>query len=78
MANESYTLYYNTWSICSQMVRLTFAFRDQPKSGELGMIIEEKEVDIYNTFTQLDEFFLTEINPKGKVSAKSHNIYLNS
>jgi hypothetical protein len=70
MATESYTLYYNTWSICSQMVRLTLAFRGQPKDGESEMIVEEKEVDIYHTFAQLDESFLTEINPKGKVSVR--------
>lgn len=68
MARESYTLYYNTWSICSQMVRLTLAFRGQPKDGESEMLVEEKEVDIYHTFAQLDERFLTVINPKGKVS----------
>jgi hypothetical protein len=68
MAIESYTLYYNTWSICSQMVRLTLAFRGQPKDGESEMIVEEKAIDIYHTFAQLDESFLIEINPKGKVS----------
>ena len=36
------------------------------------MIVEEKAVDIYHTFIQLDESFLTEINPKGKVSVRAY------
>jgi len=36
------------------------------------MIVEEKAVDIYHTFTQLDESFLTEINPKGKVGVRAY------
>lgn len=66
-STEPYTLYYNKWSICSQMVLLTLAFRGQPKDAESEMIVEEKEVDIFKG-VQLQEAFLTEINPKGQVS----------
>lgn len=64
---ESYTLYYNRWSICSHMVRLTMAFKGQPKDGGSPMIVEEREVDIWKG-EQVTEEYLTEINPKGQVS----------
>lgn len=66
-ATQPYTLYYNKWSICSHMVRLTLAFKGQTKDAESEMIVEEKEVDIFNG-AQLTEEYLTVINAKGQVS----------
>lgn len=63
---ESYTLYFNKWSICSQMVQLTLAFRGEPKGDESTMIVEQKEIDILKS-EQLEEAYLLEINPKGQV-----------
>ncbi|KAE9379703.1 hypothetical protein N431DRAFT_398147 [Stipitochalara longipes BDJ] len=70
-STESYTLYYNQWSICSQMVLLTLAFRGQPKDAKSEMVVEEQAVDIFKS-AQLEETFLTEVNPKGQVPVLKH------
>ncbi|KUJ08945.1 uncharacterized protein LY89DRAFT_598871 [Mollisia scopiformis] len=70
-STEPYTLYYNKWSICSQMVQLTFAFRGEPKDAGSQMTIEKKSIDIMNG-EQLEEAYLTEINPKGQVPVLTH------
>jgi len=62
-----YTLYYNQWSICSQMVLLTLAFRGQPKDAASEIVVQQQSIDILAS-KQLEETFLTEINPKGQVS----------
>jgi hypothetical protein len=49
------------------MVQLTLAFRGQSKDARSEMRVEEKAVDILKS-AQLEEAFLTEINPKGQVS----------
>jgi hypothetical protein len=67
MASTDYTLYYNTWSVYSQMVLLTFAFRGQPKDAQTEMAIKKQEVDIFKG-AQVEEVYLTEINPKGQAS----------
>jgi len=66
-SKESYTLYYNQWSICSQMVLLTLAFRGQPRDVNSEMVVKEHAIDLFAS-EQLEEAYLTEINPKGQVS----------
>ncbi|KAK0112330.1 hypothetical protein ONS96_001578 [Cadophora gregata f. sp. sojae] len=66
-----YTLYYSKWSICSQMVQLTLAFKGQPKDDDSSITVEQKEIDILK-FEQLEEAYLTEINPKGQVPVLTH------
>ncbi|OQV10802.1 Glutathione S-transferase, domain-containing protein [Cladophialophora immunda] len=61
-----YTLYHNHGSICSRMVRYTFALRGPPKDDSCDIALEEKSIDIFNE-EQLSEHFLCEINPHGQV-----------
>ncbi|PVH69738.1 hypothetical protein DL98DRAFT_578190 [Cadophora sp. DSE1049] len=68
---EPYLLYYNKWSICSQMVQLTLAFKGEPKDDVSSMVVEQKEIDIIKS-EQLEEAYLTEINPKGQVPVLTH------
>lgn len=66
-STDSYTLYYNRWSICSQMVQLTLAFGSSSKGAQSAMTVEQKEVDIMHS-EQLEDTYLTEINAKGQIS----------
>lgn len=63
-----FTLYYNHESLCSTMVRLTWAFRGQPESGSSSMRLQARAVDISDQVEQLAETFLCEINRDGQVS----------
>ncbi|OQV10801.1 Glutathione S-transferase, domain-containing protein [Cladophialophora immunda] len=71
MAEEPYTLYYASHSICSIMVRVTFALRGPPKHGK-GLQIQEQEVDIGDKAEQIEESFLCDINPEGYVPVLAH------
>lgn len=63
---QAYTLYFNKWSICSQMILLTLAFKGEPKDDSASMTVEQKHIDIMSS-EQLEEAFLTKVNPKGQV-----------
>ena len=62
---EKYHLYHNTYSLCSLQVRYTLALAGNPTKGLAPMQIELTDVDLFNS-GQLDEFFLTNINPRGQ------------
>jgi glutathione S-transferase len=64
---DNYTVYYNPFSICSIMVRMTLALRGKPAS-EPAPTFTEHLIDIYKD-EQLSESFLTTVNPKGQVPA---------
>ena len=66
MLPPNFTLYYNEYSICSIMVRLTIAVRGQAKSADLEVPVTEHNVEIFQE-EQLSEHFLCEINPLGQV-----------
>ncbi|KAH6706352.1 hypothetical protein BKA61DRAFT_558853 [Leptodontidium sp. MPI-SDFR-AT-0119] len=68
---QVYTLYFNKWSICSQMILLTLAFKGEPKDDSASMTVEQKHIDIMNS-EQLEEAFLTKVNPKGQVPVLTH------
>jgi hypothetical protein len=62
-----FDLYYHPYSICSLQVLYTFAIaRAYTNAGEDKLEIEEHFVDIFKD-DQLDETFLTRVNPKGQV-----------
>lgn len=66
--DNHYLLFYNDYSICSIMVRFTLAACKQMPGEKIN--VEEKPIDIHNG-GQLTEYYLTEVNPFGTVSA--HN-----
>jgi len=66
MASLTYTLYHHPFSVCSLMVRYTLAIAGPTNQYTTSMDVVEKEIDIYNS-GQLDEHFLTRVNPKGQV-----------
>lgn len=74
MAPTPYTLYYSPISLCSYMLRYALAIRGLPKDGAEEIAIEEKEVDIHFKMEQMSEFYLTKINPKGKVKTLPSSI----
>jgi hypothetical protein len=59
-------LYHHPQSICSLMVRYTFALAGAPVPGDLPISLKLQEVDIFQN-EQLEEFYLCNINPKGQV-----------
>jgi len=63
----SYTLYHHPVSICSIMVRYTYALRGPAKEGSPDLPVHDQVVDIFNQ-EQLSERFLCDINAKGQVS----------
>ena len=60
----SYTLYYNQFSVCSLMVRLTLEFARH--IDDSFPHVEEIPVDIQHS-GQLEEQYLCDVNPKGTV-----------
>jgi len=66
MASIPHTLYHNKWSVCSMMVRYTFALRGPPQDASSQILIREQDVDIFHE-EQLSEQFLCEINPKSGI-----------
>ncbi|KAH8683737.1 hypothetical protein BGZ61DRAFT_456240 [Ilyonectria robusta] len=66
MALTKFTLYHNTYSVCSIMVRMTLAFRGAPKDDASAMDVEERIVDIFHE-EQLSEEFLCTVNELGQV-----------
>lgn len=75
MASESetpYVLYHFAFSLCSIMVRLTYALRGDPKPGAADLKMELRDVDIARKLEQFSEEFLCKINPKGKVGHQHH------
>lgn len=62
-----YTIYHNTFSICSIFVRITIAFCKNPVSG-IPTEFTLSHCDIYKD-EQLTEDFLLNTNPKGQVPA---------
>jgi hypothetical protein len=65
MANNN-VLYTWPYSICSTMVRYTFANRGVPKDTKDEMSIEERQINIM-TGEQLSEHYLCEVNANGEV-----------
>ena len=63
----NHTLYHFPYSICSIMVRYTFALRGQPKDTDSEIRIQEKPVDLWRG-EQLTEHYLCDINTAGEVS----------
>jgi hypothetical protein len=61
-----YTLYHNSFSICSIMMRYLSAIRGNPKDAASAMDIAEKEVNIFGQ-EQFSEHYLCEVNPNGQV-----------
>jgi hypothetical protein len=61
-----YMLYHHPSSVCSLMVRYTWALRGAPRSPSMEMEMDEQMIDIFHT-AQLEENFLCEINPQGQV-----------
>jgi hypothetical protein len=62
-----YTLYYHPYSICSLQVLYTLAIAAANSSeGDPLLEVERRIVDIFND-AQLEETFLTRVNPKGQV-----------
>jgi hypothetical protein len=59
-------LYHHPQSICSLMVRYTFALAGDPGPGSWRIALDLQEVDIFNN-AQLEEFYLCHVNPKGQV-----------
>ncbi|KAF2163986.1 hypothetical protein M409DRAFT_25760 [Zasmidium cellare ATCC 36951] len=68
MTPTPYTVYYAIDSLCSYMLRYTLAIRGPSKDGR-EISFEGKVVDIHYERTQLSEFFLLNVNPKGQVPA---------
>ncbi|KAF2174139.1 hypothetical protein M409DRAFT_16409 [Zasmidium cellare ATCC 36951] len=69
MAPIPVTVYYSPVSLASYMLQYTLAIRGAPTNPEDEITIEEKEVDIHFKLEQLSEFYLLNVNPKGKVPA---------
>lgn len=67
-SDATHKLYHFTFSICSIMVRYTFALRGEPADPGNKMRLTEEEVNIMKG-EQLTEHFLCDINPAGEVSA---------
>ncbi|KAK4498463.1 hypothetical protein PRZ48_011121 [Zasmidium cellare] len=63
------TVYYSHESLASYMLRYTLAIRGPPTNPENEITISEKKVDIHFTMEQASEFYLLNVNPKGKVPA---------
>ena len=64
---SNHVLYHAVYSICSIMVRYSFALaRDDPKDSAHEIIIREEDVDIMNG-GQLTEHYLCDINAYGEV-----------
>lgn len=59
-------LYHHPQSICSLMVRYTFALARDPRPGIRSITLDLREVDIFNN-AQLEEYYLCHVNPKGQV-----------
>ena len=66
MEARSLSLYYNRHSICSLMVRYTFAIRGGPLDEASNIVLEEHHVDLSGG-EQFTETYLRQINPKGQV-----------
>lgn len=65
---SEYTLYHNTFSICSIMMRYLIAVRGEPADAASSMgVIKEKMIDIFNE-EQLEEDYLLHVNPRGQVN----------
>lgn len=67
MDRSEYKLYYNEFSICSIMVRYTWALRDHHLEGGANVSLNGIAVDLVRG-EQLAEHFLCDVNPKGQVS----------
>lgn len=63
---QACVLYYDRRSICSSMVRYTFALAGVPVQGSMPLSIKLKETQIFQG-DQISEFYLCEVNPKGQV-----------
>jgi hypothetical protein len=61
-----FDLYVNAYSICSIMVRYTLAIRGIGLDVSTQMVVEEREVNIFEG-EQMEEAFLCDVNPKGQV-----------
>jgi hypothetical protein len=68
---DKYSLYHNDYSLCSLQVRYTLALAGKPREGLVAMQIDLIDVDLLNS-GQLDESFLTNINPKGQAGGSVH------
>ena len=60
------TLYYNHYSICALMTRLTYRYRGEQADPKRVIVVEERDVNIF-IGEQLSEHFLCDLNAKGEV-----------
>ncbi len=68
-------LYSYNYSLCSLMTRYMFAVRGQPEAGGAELEIKDVEVDIHDTFDQLNEWYLCDVNALGQVNSRSLDTY---
>ena len=71
----THLLYHFHYSICSIMVRYTYALRGTPNDPKNEIRIVEKEVHLFKG-EQLTEHYLCDINPAGEV--KTYFVMLRS
>jgi hypothetical protein len=64
-------LYTNTYSLRSLMTRFTIALRGKAAATSIPVIVEEREVNIYE-MEQMNETFMLEVNAKGQVPSPVH------
>ena len=64
---HNHVLYYSTFSVCSVMVRLSFACRGAAQDAEQEIVVKEEHVELGKK-EQLTEHFLCEVNSYGEVS----------
>ena len=69
-AEHNHVLYYSTFSVCSVMVRLSFACRGEAKDAEQEVVMKEEHVEL-GMKEQLTEHFLCNVNSYGEVSPVS-------
>ena len=66
MAQPTHVLYHHQFSVCSIMVRYTFALRGAPKNEASEIRLEERVCDILRG-EQLSEHYLCNVNANGEV-----------
>ena len=66
MAQPTHVLYHHPFSVCSIMVRYTFALRGAPGNEASEIRLEERVCDILRG-EQLSEHYLCDINANGEV-----------
>jgi hypothetical protein len=67
--NPTHILYHHVQSICSIMVRYSYALRGTPETADQQIRIHEQQIDVMGGNEQLSEHYLCKINKHGEVSA---------